>query len=213
VHSGTLVQPSWICVDGRIARVTDRDDYFRLLIGRAGGPLLGDVYAVLDLSGPAAAAVRSVRAQYSYDYLGAMPVEITVAGSGGVGSPSQRDDPRPFFAALDEIVESTAPIHGRLNRTLRFPGTDVFYVQPEDPQRIVALHERIATCGIEFEPAEFPFVAHCTLTQPPNPAPTDPTAPELQLDAEFTADTLSVYQIEAFPLLTLRYRGYLQGSS
>ena len=68
------------------------------------------------------------------------------------------------------------------------------------------------TCGIEFEPAEFPFVAHCTLTQPPNPAPTDPTAPELQLDAEFTADTLSVYQIEAFPLLTLRYRGYLQGS-
>lgn len=196
---------------GRIARVTDRDDYFHLLIERAGAPLLGDVYVVLDLSGPAAAAVRFIRAQYSYDYLGAMPVEITVAGSGGVGSPSHRGDPRPFFAALDEIVQSTAPIRGRLNTTLRFPGTDVFYAQPEDPQPIVALHERIATCGIEFDPAQFPFVPHCTLTQPPNPTPTDPNTPELQLDAAFTADMLSVYQIEVFPLLTLRYRGHLQG--
>jgi hypothetical protein len=74
---------------------------------RASAPLLGDVYAVLDLAGPAAAAVRSIRARFSYDYLGAMPVEITVTGSGGVGSPTERDDPRPFFAALDEIVDST----------------------------------------------------------------------------------------------------------
>ena len=201
-----------MCVIGTIARVTDREDYFHLLIQRAGAPLLGDVYVVLDLSGPAAAAVRSIRAQYSYDYLGAMPVEIRVAGSGGVGSPRHRGDPRSLFAALDEIVESTAPIRGRLNKTLRFPGTDVLYARPEDPEPIVALHERIAISGIEFDPAQFPFVPHCTLTQPPNPAPTDPDAPELQLDAEFTADMLSVYQIEAFPVLTLRYRGHLQGS-
>ena len=199
-------------VDGRIARVTNRDDYFRLCIDRAGAPLQGDVYAVLDLAGPAAAAVRSIRAQFSYDYLGAMPVEITVTGSGGVGSPTERGDPRPLFAALDEIVDSTAPIHGRLNTTLRFPNSDVFVVQPEDPDPIVALHERIATCGIEFDPSQFPFVPHCTLTQPPNPTPTDPDASELQLDAEFTAATLSVYQIETFPLLTLRYRGYLRDS-
>jgi len=141
-----------------------------------------------------------------------MPVEIRVAGSGGVGSPRHRGDPRSLFAALDEIVESTAPIRGRLNKTLRFPGTDVLYARPEDPEPIVALHERIAISGIEFDPAQFPFVPHCTLTQPPNPAPTDPDAPELQLDAEFTADMLSVYQIEAFPVLTLRYRGHLQGS-
>jgi 2'-5' RNA ligase len=192
--------------------VTERDDIFRLFIDRAGAPLLGDVYAVLDLVGPAAAAVRSIRAQFSYDYLGAMPVEITVTGSGGVGSPTERDDPRPFFTALDEIVDSTAPIRGRLNKTLRFPGSDVFVVQPEDPSPIVALHQRIATCGIEFDRSQFPFVPHCTLTQPPNPTPTDPDARELQLDAEFTAATLSVYQIEKFPLVTLRYRGYLRDS-
>jgi hypothetical protein len=179
---------------------------------RASAPLRGDVYAVLDLTGPAAAAVRSIRARFSYDYLGAMPVEITVTGSGGVGSPTERDDPRPFFAALDEIVDSTAPIHGLLNTTLRFPGSDVFVVQPEEPEPIVVLHERIATCGIQFEPAQFPFVPHCTLTQPPNPTPSDPDDAELQLDAEFTAATLSVYQIEAFPVLTLRYRGYLRDS-
>jgi 2'-5' RNA ligase len=99
---------------------------------------------------------------------------------------------------------------GRLNTTLRFPGSDVFVVQPEDPDSIVTLHERIATCGIEFDPSQFPFVPHCTLTQPANPTSTDPDASELQLDAEFTAATLSVYQIETFPLLTLRYRGYLR---
>ena len=112
VHSRTLAQASvpayGMCVIGAIARVTDREDYFHLLIQRAGAPLLGDVYVGLDLSGPAAAAVRFIRAQYSYDYLGAMPVEITVAGSGGVGSPRHRGDPRSLFAALDEIVESTA---------------------------------------------------------------------------------------------------------
>jgi len=33
-----------------------------------------------------------------------------------------------------------------------------------------------------------------------------------RLDAEFTAATLSVYQIETFPICTLRYRGYLHAS-
>jgi 2'-5' RNA ligase len=191
--------------------VTDRDEHFRRFLDRAGAPLQGDVYAVLDLSGPAAAAVRSIRAQFSYDYFGAMPVEITVAGSGGIGSPTARDDPRPLFSALDEIVNSTGAIHGRLNHTHRFPDTDIFVAQPADPRPVVALHERIATCGIEFDPSPFPFVPHCTLTQPPNPTPTDAHAPELQLDAEFSATTLSVYEIEAFPLLRLRYRGYFRG--
>ncbi len=193
--------------------MTERDDYFHRHMERAAAPLKGNVYAVLDLSGPAAAAVRSIRSQFSYDYLGAMPVEITVTGSGGVGSPVEREDPRPFFAALDEIVAATAPIHGRLNTTFRFPDSDVFVAQPDDPSPIVALHERITTCGIEFEPSQFPFVPHCTLTQPPNPTPTDLHAPGLELDAEFTADTLSVYEMEAFPLVKLRYRGYLHDSS
>jgi 2'-5' RNA ligase len=188
--------------------MAERNVYLGRFNRRASGPFRGDVYSVLDLTGPAASVVRTIRARYGYDYLGAMPVEITVTGSGGVGSPKARNDLRPFFAALDNIVADSAPIHGRLSRLHRFPGTDVFVALPDDPDPILALHERIKGSGCEFDPSPFPFVPHCTLTQPPNPTPADVSDPDLKLDADFSAHTLSVYEIVRFPLLRLRYRGY-----
>ena len=170
------------------------------------------MYIVLDLEGEAGEEVMSLRRRFSYDYLGALPVEITVAGSGGVGSPIERGDPGRLFEALDAVAKATAPIRGRFGKPYRFPGTDVFVLQLEDPQPVLSLHERIKDCGVAFEPSPLEFFPHCTLTQKP-----EPTEDEVQallaaeIESEFSATMLSVYEMEMFPLVKLRYRGYLTG--
>jgi hypothetical protein len=86
-------------------------------------------------------------------------------------------------------------------------------LQLEDPQPVLSLHERIKDCGVAFEPSLFEFLPHCTLTQKP-----EPTEDEVQallaaeIESEFSATMLSVYEMEMFPLGKLRYRGYLTGS-
>jgi 2'-5' RNA ligase len=190
--------------------MSNSTDLLRRQLSRVTAPLAGEVLVVLDLSGEAAAGVMSVRRRVSYDYLGALPVEMTVAGSGGIGSPTNRDEPQILFAALDSIAQSTVPIRGRLAMPLRFPGSDVFVLQPEDPEPFVRLHQRIKNCGVEFEPSPFDFVPHCTLSQKPEPSPDEVDALlSTEVTGEFVASTLSLYEMEAFPLLRLRWRGYL----
>lgn len=110
---------------------------------RANTPLAANVYVVLDLAGDAAADVFDLRRSVGYDYLGALPVEITVAGSGGVRSPRNRCEPSRLFAALDRVVRRTNVITGRLGSPLRFPGSDVIVLQPLDPEPFRLLHQEI----------------------------------------------------------------------
>jgi 2'-5' RNA ligase len=173
-------------------------------------PLLGDVYIVLDLQGEAADAVMAVRRRFSYDYLGALPVEITITGSGGVGSPKDREHPERLFEALDAVASSTRPIAGRFGPAHRFPDSDVFVFLMEDPEPMVVLHRMITESSIAFDDSPFDFVPHCTLSQKPHPTDAEATALlEASVDAPFTAAMLSVYEMETFPLLRLRYRAYL----
>jgi 2'-5' RNA ligase len=175
-------------------------------------PLVGDVYVVLDLQGEAADAVMAVRRRFSYDYLGALPVEITITGSGGVGSPKDREHPEQLFDALDTITSATPSITGRFGEAHRFPGSDVFVFLMEDPEPMLALHRAITESGIAFDHSQFDFVPHCTLSQKPSPTEAEANALlEARVEIPFTAAMLTVYEMEMFPLLRLRYRAYLSG--
>jgi hypothetical protein len=67
-------------------------------------------------------------------------------------------------AALRPIAESTAPIIARLGPPMRFMQTDII-VLPLDPHGpLRTLHERIATSGLPFQRARFPFTPHATLS-------------------------------------------------
>jgi 2'-5' RNA ligase len=146
-----------------------------------------------------------------YDYLGALPVEITVAGAGGVGAPRSRDDPRRLFETLERIVSRTPIITGRLGDPLRFPDSDVIVLQPADPEPLRLLHHEIANSGIDFETSPFEYVPHCTLSQKPNPPPDEvERLLAAQIVGDFVAPTLSVYDMHAFPMCSLRWRGYLR---
>ena len=127
-------------------------------LAKASQPLGAETYIVLDLAGPAAAEVRRARRARGYDFYGALPVEVTVAGSSGLGTPAPDQDVRQVFSTLDRIAADTPIITGRFGPMLRFPDTNIFVLTMEDPQPFIDLHQRIGESEIEFLPSPFPFI-------------------------------------------------------
>jgi hypothetical protein len=191
--------------------VSTADQLLQQHLARVTAPLAASVYVVLDLAGSAATEIIELRRSVGYDYLGALPVEITVTGSGGVGAPRNREDPRRLFETLDKIVSRTQIITGRLGNPLRFPGSDVIVLPPADPEPLQLLHHEIANSGIDFEPSPFEYIPHCTLSQKPDPSPDEvDRLIAAQIAGDFVAATLSAYDMHVFPMCNLRWRGYLR---
>lgn len=181
-------------------------------LARASEPLGADTYIVLDLAGPAAAEVRRARESHGYDFYGALPVEITIAGSSGLGTPAPDQDALQVFSTVDRIAADTPAITGRFGPMLRFPDTDIFVLTMEDPQPFIELHQRIGESEIEFLPSPYPFMPHCTVRGPVVGAASSEEAEELlemSIDQPFRCEMLSTYTIEEFPLVKLRHRSHL----
>lgn len=166
----------------------------------------------MDLAGPAVTEVRRVRETHGYDFYGALPVEVTVAGSSGLGTLAPDQDVRQVFSTLDRIAADTPVIAGRFGPMLRFPHTDIFVLTMEDPQPFIDLHQRIGESDIKFLPSSFPFTPHCTVRGQVVGAASSKEAEELldmSIDKPFRCEMLSTYTIEAFPVLKLRHRAQL----
>ncbi|MFN2417924.1 MAG: hypothetical protein ABR593_03250 [Candidatus Limnocylindria bacterium] len=73
-------------------------------------PVDSDTYAVLDLPEPVAGKVMAIRQKHRDAFRSALPAEITVAGSGGVGCFMSDEDPERVWGILGEIAATTAPI-------------------------------------------------------------------------------------------------------
>lgn len=181
-------------------------------LARAGEPLGAETYVVLDLAGPGACEVRRIRQRHGYDFYGALPVEITVAGSSGLGSPAPDQDARAVFLALEAVAAETPVIMARFGPVLRFPDSDIFVLTMEDPDPFIDLHERISRSGVRFMPSPFPFTPHCTLRGQVVGAASSQETEDLMgisISKEFRCEMLSTYVVEGFPLLKLRHRSYL----
>lgn len=118
-------------------------------------------YICLDVPEPQASAIAAVRRHCLR--LKDFPVEITVAGSSGIGAiraqlhwPAVERDLRAFCAR-------TAPISAEFGGVVRFPGTDIFSLAMGDPMPFEALHAALKQSGVRFEDNQFPFFPHCTL--------------------------------------------------
>ena len=163
-------------------------------------PFDSDTYAVLDLPEPVAGKVMAIRRKNHDAFLGALPGEITVAGSGGVGCFMPDEDPERVWAVLGEIAARTAPIETALGEVIRFPGTDIFVIRPDPDDALRALHAQIATSPIRFKPNPFPYTPHCTLRRrsPVTEAEAASVLAE-RIPDRFTLDRLSVYRLEDGP--------------
>ena len=174
---------------------------------------VADTYVCLDIPQPFAQFIKDVRVHYRDEFRAALPIEITVAGSSGIGVFERMQGEKVVFTMLDTIAKETSPIETSFRKVVRFPGTDIFVFLLTNTTSLQALHERIATSGILFNPSPFPFTAHCTL-QSRSPI-TEAEAEELlslQIPGHFLLDTISVYMLDKLPM-SLLHRVKLTGIS
>jgi 2'-5' RNA ligase len=163
-------------------------------------PFDADTYVVLDLPEPVAGKVLALRRKYRDAFRSALPAEITVAGSGGVGCFMKDEDPEKAWDVLGEIAAHSRPIHTALGEVIRFAGTDLFVFRPDPDDKLRAIHDRIAASPIRFKPNAFPYTPHCTLRggSPVSDAEVAALLAE-RIPDRFTLDQLSVYRLQPWP--------------
>jgi 2'-5' RNA ligase len=162
-----------------------------------------NTYAVLDVPEPFARAVMAVRVKHRDEFRSALPVEITVAGSNGVGEFEPDQVGADVFGTLDAIATEAAPIEATFGPVDRFPGTEIFFLTLQDERPFHELHHRIASSPSRFKQCPFPYRPHCTLRDR-TPISDEDIADLLavEIPGSFVLDTLSVYAMPPpMPLL------------
>jgi 2'-5' RNA ligase len=173
---------------------------------------VADTYICLDVPMPIAQFIKNVRLHHRDEFRAALPVEITVAGSNGVGVVEHAQNEKAAFAILDTIAMEIAPLEISFSRVVRFPETDVFAFLLTNADTVRALHERIATSGIQFKPSPFLFTPHCTLrSRSPVTEEEATQLLSLQRSEHFVLDTMSVYMLDKLPMSVL-HRVKLSGA-
>ncbi|MCA9659475.1 MAG: 2'-5' RNA ligase family protein [Myxococcales bacterium] len=154
--------------------------------------LRNPTYVCLDIPDPYREKVREIRRTFC-DRLTNFPVEITVAGSSGVGSISVDADWASVEPKLLSVCAKTAPIVARFGGVVRFPGTDTFVLSLGNPIPFQTIHERLKDSGIPFEPSPFPFFPHCSLRMSGELSPADISHLfSLRIEGEFEIEYLAL---------------------
>jgi 2'-5' RNA ligase len=121
-------------------------------------------FIISELRGTARDIVQAVQKKVDPRLAHTSVPHITITGSSGVGPIPLHVLVAEMEQALAPIAESTAPITAKLGRPTRFMQTDII-VLPLDPHGpLRRLHERIATSGLPFQQARYPFTPHATLS-------------------------------------------------
>lgn len=155
------------------------------------------VYIVLEIPSPVREAIQSIR-----DFLATptarLPVEITVAGSSGIGPIPPGANKHEAEARLTSVLERLEPFRAHFQEIRRFANTDIFYLAPNDRQPFDRIHEALKGSRIPLAPSPWPYNPHCTLRGGPL---ADQTSADniLKLSfprEEFVIDTLSLYELD-----------------
>jgi hypothetical protein len=122
-------------------------------------------YVILPIKPPISDQVLTLRERYGYPL--AIPVEVTVAGSSGVGVLAPDQDPAVVVEILENIASSTRVFRTEFGDVRRFPGTSIFWLSLKDESPFRTIHQRLKESGIHFQPSPFPYQPHCTLQDSP----------------------------------------------
>ncbi|MBK7825966.1 2'-5' RNA ligase family protein [Nannocystis sp.] len=156
--------------------------------------LLNPTYICLDVPEPQASQVLELRRRHC-ERLHSFPVELTIAGSSGVGAIRAQLDPEDVAARLSQFCARTPPICAEFGAVVRFPGTDIFVLSLADPIPFEAIHDGLKQTGLRFEASRFPFFPHCTLRMAgPLSAAAVSELFALRLPGRFMLGSLALYQ-------------------
>ena len=122
------------------------------------------IIILTELRGPLREEVLEVQRRFDPKLAAGVAPHLTIVGSSGMGPIATRTRVAALRDALEPIARETAPMSLAPQRPIRFMQTDVV-VAPLDPHGpLRALHERIKTSGLRFEPPRFAFTPHVTLS-------------------------------------------------
>ena len=153
-------------------------------------------YIVANIPSPVAEEIREIRRQFD-PVRANMSVEITLAGSGGIGTVLAGQHPEKVFAEIDRIAAAMQPFSAEFSSISRFPDTGICYYIIQPPEPFVKLQRMLAESDIVFNKCPFPYIPHCTLILHEDEQ-------EIKLrelrslpipDAKFMIDTISVYRL------------------
>jgi len=168
-------------------------------------------YIVAEIPEPVRSQVQALRDSLN-TLTARLPVEITLAGSSGVGPIPAGTDLSLVKRHLDWTLSDIPPFRARFTAIRKFPNTSVFYLEPFDRSPFDHLHHKLCISAIPFLEIRWPYNPHCTLRG----------GERLSADAEFELvsrsfpqeefwiNTVSVYQLDDNALdCKLRYQRML----
>ena len=91
------------------------------------------------------------------------PIEITVAGSSGLGWFSERQTSVELVKRVAQVAQGFPPFAFRFASVERFPDSGVYYLAPHDDAAFHEFQRRLANCGLRFAPTPYDYVPHCTI--------------------------------------------------
>ncbi len=154
-------------------------------------------YIVLEIPEPMATKIRRCRRLFDKTRA-ALPAEITLTGSSGLGLLAKGQDWKTVFGKVDEIAARFAPFEACFStRVEYFTSTDTYFLSFRNPDPFERLHKAFAASGLAFEKCRYPFRPHCTIKL--HKKPDDEEVFDLFFlkppRASFEIDTMAVYEL------------------
>lgn len=156
-----------------------------------------DTYIVLDVP-PSDWTERILSVRQRPDaWRAALPVEVTITGSAGVGTFHEEQNQEAALRVVEVLASEVAPIKTKFLAVKRFPNSGVFYFEPSDPQPFISLQHCIIAAGLKFKSTSFPYIPHCTIANLKD-NPSDEAVGEIYgmtSSAEMTLEVISFYAV------------------
>lgn len=154
-------------------------------------------YVVAEIPEPVRAQIQALRDSLNTP-TAKLPVEITLAGSSGVGPIPAGTELSFIESGLDHAFAEISPFRASFAGIRVFPNTSIYYLEPSDRSAFDQIHQKLRSSGIPFSEISWPYNPHCTLRG----------GASLSLEAasellahpfpkeEFWINTVSVYQLD-----------------
>jgi len=121
-----------------------------------------NAFVVADIPEPHKSAIQAIRAQLK-TATAKLPVEITLAGSSGIGPIPEGTDIGLVRDEVERIAKSAAAFRMEFAEISHFPDSGVFFIPPKERRPFDSLHASLASSRIPFSKSPFPYSPHCTL--------------------------------------------------
>jgi len=119
-------------------------------------------YIVLDVPPPASDYIKKLRARFDPERAD-VSVEVTIAGSSGLGTVAAGQNPGQVFRTLSTVASEFSPFVSSFVKIKKFRGTGITYFELSNPLNFIQIHNALESAGILFNPNPFPFTPHCTI--------------------------------------------------